>query len=210
MGTPGNVCNPLGLVVGEHLLAAEDLNKQLIEVGIVSGATVTVVRLNNSLVYECLDDVDDAGGQYSSSESQVVVSFLGETSLLIRCTTTREWSFRNESFHVTQIYDVCRGTYDLEGDNKDVAVCTWDRCFRKVRSSRTVESAVKTFAADESAWVRRESLPAAWARIHTADGKWSVKHARIVDKNYILGVRICGRRDASDVVSLLSLSGDAN
>jgi len=184
------------LVVEDRILTSTDHGKSLCSIGIVDGMTLPMVRISQSEVFEFTGDVGDEERAAAAATAETVVrlSFTSDsTCLLIRQTHYR-------SFTGAFVWDICRGTYTV--DAEDVAACSWDLCFRRRRAGVERNG---SFGITDSGWIRRQKIPQSLKEIPLNKGDWKRKGAMFQEGDAILGIRLSGRNNCAEAITLMAL-----
>lgn len=199
---------------GVIFTAAQHGNEELLQAGIMADAILTLFhadelgRLTDGDIYEYSGNFGDTIGEarvpgsQTSSETQTRVSLMEDGKcVLVRSTSTRAGMFGQcTQFRVTLTWDMCCGTYSLQEAPGLVAVCSWKKCIRKVRSNQFKDG---HSAPSDSGWnARRQSIPDIWKRIEcmgTNQKQWSKtpKASMAQGNNYVLGVRLHAHRNSA-------------
>lgn len=187
----------VAVVVDDRILNFNDMTKQLQDLGIKSGMTLPVVRMCRTDIYEfsgLVGDEDATVRQYMVGNTLVRVAFTSEAT----CMLVRETYIKHSTGSFT--WDICRGTYSIREDN--VAVCEWQDCYRRRRAAVERRGC---FSLDDSGWHRRAKIPDMWKQLDLCGGSWAKQQATFQDRDKILGIRLSGRGNLAEAITLLAI-----
>jgi len=190
----GKFCLVLESEIQPRILDIRDYGKTLQEVGIKDGAAIPVAQVSGQEIFEFVGEIGDEERNGAYSESIVRMTFTSD----LNCLLIRQTHYR--SLTGSFVWDICRGTYEMEGD--EAVECKWESCFRRRRGGVERNG---HFSIHDSGWTRKHKVPEAFKRVLLKGDTWKRRKAAFQEDQSILDIRLSGRNNCAEAIALMAL-----